>query len=130
MVLKIASKDIIHKSDLGGVVLNLTSAEEVEKCAQTMLTTIFSYNPKARIDGFILQPMIPLDHGFELFLGGIRDATFGPIVIFGAGGKAVEVINDKALALCPLTQKSALNLVKQTRIYAQLKGYRDKPLFP
>lgn len=130
LVLKIASKDIIHKSDVGGVALNLTSAEEVEKRAQNMVTIISSHNPQARIDGFILQPMIPLNHGFELFLGSIRDETFGPVVIFGAGGKAVEVINDRALALSPLTPKSALNLIEQTRIYAQLKGYRDQAPIP
>jgi len=130
LVLKIASKDIIHKSDVGGVVLNLASAEEVEKSAQEMLTTVFSHNPQARIEGFVLQPMVPLNHGFELFLGGIQDVTFGPAVIFGAGGKAVEVVQDKALALAPLTQKSALNLIEQTRIYAQLKGYRDQPPIP
>lgn len=130
LVLKIASKDIVHKSDVGGVVLNLSSPEEVEEKAQAMLDKIAAHQPNARIEGFILQPMIPQDHGFELFLGGIQDATFGPVVIFGAGGKSVEVVNDKALALAPLTQKSALDLIQQTRIYEQLKGYRDQPPVP
>ncbi len=130
LVLKIASKDIVHKSDVGGVVLNLNTPDEVEKSAEVMLTTISSRLSHARIEGFILQPMIPIDHGFELFLGGVQDATFGPVVIFGAGGKAVEVIKDKALALAPLTQKSALTLIEQTRIYAQLKGYRDQKSIP
>lgn len=130
LVLKIASKDIIHKSDVGGIALNLTNPEEVEKSAQTMLKTISVFQPQAHIDGFVLQPMIPIDHGFELFLGGVRDKTFGPVVIFGAGGKAVEVIKDKALALAPLTEKSARNLIEQTRIYEQLKGYRDQAPIP
>lgn len=130
LVLKIASKDIVHKSDVGGVVLNLSSPEEVEEKAQAMLDKILAHQPNARIEGFTLQPMIPQDHGFELFLGGIQDATFGPVVIFGAGGKSVEVVNDKALALAPLTQKSALYLIQQTRIYEQLKGYRDQPPIP
>ncbi|MBY0500656.1 MAG: acetate--CoA ligase family protein [Alphaproteobacteria bacterium] len=130
LVLKIASKDIVHKSEVGGVALNLNSPEEVEKSAHTMLTTVSHYFPQARNEGFILQPMIPLNHGFELFLGGIRDETFGPVVIFGAGGKAVEVIKDKALALAPLTKTSALNLIKRTRIYEQLKGYRDQKPIP
>jgi acetyltransferase len=130
LVLKIASKDIVHKSDVGGVILNLSTPEEVEESAQNMLKTVFAYQPQARIEGFVLQPMVPLDHGFELFLGGIRDKTFGPVVIFGAGGKAVEVVNDKALALAPLTEKSALDLIEQTRNYAQLKGYRDQEPIP
>lgn len=130
LVLKIASKDIVHKSEVGGVALNLNSPEEVEKSAHTMLITVSHYFPKARNEGFILQPMVPIDHGFELFLGGIRDETFGPVVIFGAGGKAVEVIKDKALALAPLTKTSALNLIKRTRIYEQLKGYRDQDPIP
>lgn len=130
LVLKIASKDIVHKSDVGGVVLNLTNPEEVEESAQNMLKTVAAYQPQARIEGFVLQPMVPLDHGFELFLGGIRDKTFGPVVIFGAGGKAVEVVKDKALALAPLTKKSARNLIEQTRIYEQLKGYRDQEPIP
>lgn len=130
LVLKIASKDIVHKSDVGGVVLNLTNPEDVEKSAEAMLKTVHTYQPQARIEGFVLQPMVPLNHGFELFLGGIRDKTFGPVVIFGAGGKAVEVINDKALALAPMTEKSALKLIEQTRIYEQLKGYRDQDPIP
>jgi len=130
IVLKIASEDIIHKSDIGGVILNLTNPEEVEKSAKKMLSVIATHNPQARIDGFILQPMIPLDHGFELFLGGIQDKTFGPVVIFGAGGKAVEVVNDKALALAPLSQKSAMDLIEKTKIYNQLKGYRDQDPIP
>lgn len=130
LVLKIASKDIVHKSDVGGVVLNLRNPEEVKESAETMIKTVHAYQPQARIEGFILQSMIPLDHGFELFLGGVRDKTFGPVVIFGQGGKAVEVINDKALALAPLTQNSARNLIEQTRIYKQLKGYRDQEPIP
>lgn len=130
LVLKIASKDIIHKSDVGGVVLNLETPENVGKSAQTMLKTISSHDPQAEIEGFILQPMIPIDHGFELFLGGVRDETFGPTIIFGAGGKAVEVVNDKALALAPLTKTSALTLIEHTRIYSQLKGYRDQAPIP
>lgn len=130
LVLKIASKDIIHKSDVGGVVLNLMNPEDVEKSAHVMLKTVATYQPQARIEGFVLQPMVPLDHGFELFLGGVQDKTFGPVVIFGAGGKAVEVIKDKALALAPLTEKSARNLIEQTRIYEQLKGYRDQEPIP
>lgn len=130
VVLKIASKDIVHKSDVGGVILNLRNPEEVKESAETMLKTVHTYQPQARIEGFILQSMIPLDHGFELFLGGIQDKTFGPVVIFGEGGKAVEVLNDKALALAPLTQITARNLIEQTRIYEQLKGYRDQEPIP
>jgi acetyltransferase len=130
LVLKIASKDIVHKSDVGGIALHLNTPEEVEESARKMLKTISAFQPQARIEGFILQPMIPLNHGFELFLGGIQDLTFGPVVIFGAGGKAVEVIKDKALALAPLTPQSAFQLIEKTRIYGQLKGYRDQESIP
>jgi acetyltransferase len=126
VALKISSTHIIHKSDVGGVALNLNSLEEVENSANKMLSSLAVSNPNARIDGFILQPMIQVKQGFELLLGSIRDSTFGPVVIFGAGGKAVELIKDKALILAPLNQKSALDLLQQTRIYDQLRGYRDQ----
>ena len=130
LALKATGEGIIHKSDLGGVILNLNSSQDVYEKAKKMQDLFTTYSPSISLQGFLLQPMLPLDHSFELFLGGIRDKTFGPMILFGAGGKAVELVKDRALGLVPLTRESAFSLMKQTKIYEQLKGYRDQKPIP
>jgi acetyltransferase len=92
-----------------------------------MLARIALAAPKARIEGFILQEMVQRPGAYELILGMAVDATFGPFVLFGQGGTAVEVIADKALALPPLNIRLAQSMIADTRIYRQLLGYRDRP---
>jgi acetyltransferase len=127
VVLKIFSPDITHKSDVGGVALDLASPDVVRATAEAMLLRVAAAAPKARLDGFIVQEMIRRPGAFELILGMAVDATFGPFLLFGQGGTAVEVIGDKALALPPLNMALARTMMSQTRVWRQLQGYRDHP---
>ncbi|HEY6022892.1 MAG TPA: bifunctional acetate--CoA ligase family protein/GNAT family N-acetyltransferase [Pseudolabrys sp.] len=127
VALKIRSPAIIHKSDVGGVALNLASAAEVEAAAQKMIENVIRAVPNARIDGFTVQEMIHRPGAFELIAGVTTDPTFGPVVLFGHGGTAVEIVRDKSLELPPLNTALAHSQVERTRIAALLKGYRDRP---
>ena len=125
--LKILSPDISHKSDVGGVRLDLQTPEEVAKAAQEMLQRVAAAAPEARIQGFTVQEMAKKPRGYELLLGAHADPTFGPVIVFGQGGTAVEIIADRAIALCPLNTRLAEDLIDRTRIARLLKGYRDVP---
>lgn len=124
-VIKIASPDISHKSDVGGVRLNLESDAAAEQAAVDMLARITAKLPKARIDGFTVEPMINRPDALETIVGMSVDQTFGPMLLFGAGGVAVEVLRDSALALPPLDMHLARQMIDETRISRLLKGYRD-----
>jgi acetyltransferase len=127
VVVKIQSRDIVHKSDIGGVRLNLTSEAHVRAAAAEILANARAARPDARIAGVIVQPMVLRPKARELIAGIADDPTFGPVVVFGYGGTAVEVISDKALALPPLDMKLAADLVARTRVARLLKAYRDVP---
>ncbi len=126
VALKILSDDISHKSDVGGVVLDLGNADAVHAAAVAMLERIKAVKPEAHIDGFTISPMIKRPRAHELIAGITVDATFGPLVLFGAGGTAVEVVADTSLALPPLDIKLARDLIAGTRIAKLLAGYRDR----
>ena len=126
-VVKIRSRDIQHKSDVGGVVLDLASPQAVQEAAAAMLARVARLAPQARIAGVTVHPMIRRPEGRELIVGLAEDPTFGPVVLFGRGGKAVEVINDRALALPPLDLGLALDLISRTRVSHLLREYRDVP---
>jgi acetyltransferase len=127
VVLKIMSRDIVHKSDVGGVVLNLTSAEAVRAATADILARAKKLRPEARIAGVIVQAMVLRPKARELILGLAEDPTFGAVIVFGRGGTAVEVINDKALALPPLDLPLARDLIERTRVSRLLRAYRDVP---
>ncbi|MEH2501563.1 acetyltransferase [Bradyrhizobium sp. AZCC 1578] len=127
VVLKIMSRDIVHKSDVGGVVLNLTSADAVRKATSEILARARSLRPEARISGVMVQAMVVRAKARELILGLADDPTFGTVVVFGRGGTAVEIINDKALALPPLDLQLARSLIERTRVSRLLRAYRDVP---
>ena len=127
VVIKILSPDITHKSDVGGVDLDIDGPEAAKASAEAMLARVAKAAPEARIDGFLVQEMVRRPRAYELIIGMAVDNTFGPFLLFGHGGVAVEVIADKGLALAPLNTALALEVIKQTRIYRQLKGYRDRP---
>jgi acetyltransferase len=127
VVCKILSRDIQHKSDVGGVRLNLATAPAVRSAAAEILDRARTVRPDARIAGVIIQPMIVRPQARELIAGIADDPTFGPVIVFGRGGTAVEVIDDKALALPPLDMKLAHDLVGRTRISRRLKAYRNVP---
>jgi acetyltransferase len=125
VVLKIMSRDIVHKSDVGGVVLNLTSADAVRAATADILARARALRPEARISGVIVQAMVVRPKARELILGLADDPTFGTVVVFGRGGTAVEIINDKALALPPLDLQLARELIERTRVSRLLRAYRD-----
>jgi acetyltransferase len=127
VVLKIMSRDIVHKSDVGGVVLNLTSAEAVRTGTTEILARAKALRPEARIEGVIVQAMIVRPKARELILGIADDPTFGTVIVFGHGGTAVEIINDKALVLPPLDLHLASDLIERTRVSRLLRAYRDVP---
>jgi acetyltransferase len=124
---KILSREIVHKSDVGGVRLNLTTAQAVRMAVAEIIANAKRIRPDANIMGVTLQPMIVRPKAHELIIGIADDPTFGPVVVFGTGGTGVEVINDKALALPPLDLKLAHDLISRTRVARLLRGYRDVP---
>ncbi len=126
VALKILSPDITHKSDVGGVHLDLASPAAVRAAAESMLTRTRAARPDARLAGFTLSPMVHRPDAHELIVGMSVDATFGPLVMFGAGGTAVEVIADTALALPPLDHMLARDLIGRTRVARLLAGYRNR----
>ena len=117
----------MHKSDIGGVQLGLTSEAAVRVAATDIMARARAAKPDARIAGVIVQPMIIRPKAQELIVGIADDPTFGPVIAFGQGGTAVEAIDDKALALPPLDLKMASNLIGRTRVSRLLKGYRNVP---
>lgn len=126
-VVKIHSRDIVHKSEVDGVRLGLASAEAVRDAAESILATARARRPEARIDGVTVQPMILKPHARELLVGMAVDPTFGPVIAFGHGGTAVEVIDDKALGLLPVDLGEARDLIGATRVARLLAGYRNVP---
>jgi acetyltransferase len=126
-VLKIRSPDITHKRDIGGVTLRLADGEAARKAAIAMLEQVKRAQPRARIDGFLLQPMVERQGAAELLVGLSSDAVFGPVIAFGQGGTAVEIVNDTALEFPPLNPLLARAQMARTRIWKLLQGYRGKP---
>ena len=127
VALKIQSPDIVHKSEVGGVRLDLGNENAVREAAADILRRARAAKPDARITGVTVFPMIVRPKARELIVGVADDPTFGPIIAFGQGGTAVEVINDKALALPPLDLELARRLIERTRVSRILKAYRNVP---
>jgi len=127
VAVKILSPDIPHKSDIDGVRLNLVSADAVREAAAGILQRARSARPDARIGGVLVQPTLLRPKARELIAGIADDEVFGPVIVFGRGGTAVDVIDDKALALPPLDLRLAHELIGRTRVSRVLKAYRDVP---
>ena len=130
VAVKILSRDITHKSDVGGVKLGLATKEQLRDAVATVMANARSARPDARIDGVMVQPMIVRAAARELILGITDDPTFGPVIVFGRGGTAVEIVKDKALALPPLDMNLANDLVSRTAVARLLQAYRDVPAVP
>ncbi|HCR48339.1 MAG TPA: acetyl CoA synthetase subunit alpha [Bacteroidetes bacterium] len=122
VVVKIHSHTITHKTDVGGVKLNLRDANSVRRSFQNIQSAV----PPDAFNGVAVQPMVRLD-GYELILGASEDSQFGPVLLFGAGGTMVEVFKDRALGLPPLNTVQAKQMIEQTKISLALKGIRGKP---
>lgn len=125
VALKVDSPDIMHKSDCGGVKLNLLSAQDVRKAYAEMMEQIKSHHPQAKISGVVVSSMAA--PGLELILGMNRDPQFGPVIVFGLGGIAVELFRDVSLRLLPLNQQQALEMLNEIKGAPLLKGFRGRP---
>jgi acetyltransferase len=127
VALKIRSPDITHKSDVGGVALGLNNADEVREAVEAMLARVQAARPEAGIEGILVQRMINRPGAVELLAGLSDDAVFGPVVVFGQGGTAVELVKDSAIALPPLNPLLARSQMARTRVWRLLQAYRGKP---
>jgi acetyltransferase len=126
VALKILSPEITHKSDVGGVALDLEDSFAVDAAANAMLKRLHQYRPHATLQGFTVQSMARRPSAQELIVGVTTDAVFGPVILFGHGGTAVEVIADRAVGLPPLNSVLARALIARTRVSKLLAGYRDR----
>ena len=122
LVLKIASQDVLHKSDIGGVVVNLKNVEEVERNYNKVLDSLKRIVPDARIGGVLIQKQ--LLEATHLIVGGVYDEQFGPAVMFGLGGVFVELFKDVSFRIAPVTETEAMEMVKEIKAYPVLSGYR------
>ena len=127
VALKIDSPDITHKSDVQGVVLNVTHAAAVRDCYSDMMATVRRLAPDARINGVTLQKKAGKRHGRELYIGVVTDPLFGPAITFGAGGTMIELINDRAVELPPLNLFLAQRLIGRVRSSGMLGEWRGAP---
>lgn len=125
IVLKIVSPDIIHKSDVGGVIVNLKDRRSVIEASSNILENVKHRAPGARVSGILVQKMVP--QGVEVIVGGLRDSVFGPVVMFGLGGVFVEVLKDVTFRITPIDEREALNMINEVKAKSILEGYRGQP---
>jgi len=125
VVLKIVSPDIIHKSDVGGVVVDLKDEKGVQNAYNQILKNVKKHNAEARIIGMLVQEMAP--PSTEVIVGAIKDPQFGPSVMFGLGGIFVEVLKDVTFRVAPITRDEACEMISEVKAYPLLKGYRNTP---
>lgn len=124
VVMKVVSPEIVHKTDIGGVVLNVNTREEVERNHEAILRKIRMTMPEAKILGVLVQQMVPL--GKEVIIGAVRDPQFGPLMMFGLGGIYVNFLRDVSHRLCPLTRSEAKEMIEETKAYTLLRGVRGE----
>jgi acetyltransferase len=127
VALKIVSPDLVHKSDVGGVMLDLRGATVVEHAAELMRERVGADAPEARLEGFTIEPMLAAPGRLELIVGASSRGDFGPMVLFGEGGSAVEVVGDTTLELPPLNSLLARRMIERTRVYRRMRGFRRVP---
>jgi acyl-CoA synthetase (NDP forming) len=123
VVIQIASPDILHKSDLDGMILNIQHNKSLWIAYTQILGEVMSSKPEARIDGVHIQRQVP--SGQEVIVSAVRDPQFGPLMMFGSGGVEVEGLKDVAFALAPLTQAEAWKMIRKTRAGRKLAGFRN-----
>jgi acetyltransferase len=126
VVVKLYSRTITHKTDVGGVKLNLQSGEDVRRAFEEIRRSVRDKHGEAAFQGVTVQPMIRLSDAYELIIGSSIDPQFGPVLLFGTGGQLVEVFKDRALALPPLNATLARRMMEQTKIFTALKGVRGR----
>ncbi|MCD6278097.1 MAG: acetate--CoA ligase family protein, partial [Desulfurococcales archaeon] len=125
-VAKVVSPDISHKSDVGGVILNIKNSEEAVKAYRQIMENVRKYVPRARVAGVLYQKMA--EPGYvEVIVGATRDPTFGPVIMFGIGGIFVEILKDVSFRVAPLEPKDAEEMIREIKTYKILEGYRGMP---
>ncbi len=124
-VLKIVSPDVLHKFDVGGVILNINNREDTKKAYNKILENVKKLKPNAKIRGILVQEMAP--SSTEVIVGSIKDPQFGPTLMFGFGGIFVEVLKDVAFRIAPITEEDAREMISEVKAYPILKGYRGQP---
>ena len=122
VVLKVVSRDILHKTEAGGVMAGLKNAQEVEDSFNEMIFDLSDHYATAKVEGFLIERMV--DKGVEVIVGGVRDAQFGPAVMFGIGGVIVELLKDVSFRLAPVTKEECLAMMEEIKAYPLLAGYR------
>ena len=125
VVLKIVSPDVIHKSDAGGVILNLKNIAEVKSAYHKILDNVKKYSPAAKIIGVMVQEMAP--QSTEVIVGAIKDSQFGQTLMFGLGGIFVELLKDVTFRVAPIAREDAREMVTKVKAYPLLTGYRNRP---
>lgn len=125
VVLKVVSQDVLHKTEAGGVMLDLNSREQVENGYGQIIGKAQAYNEKARIAGVLVQHMAP--KGVEVIIGGLRDSQFGPTVLFGLGGIFVEVLKDASFRVAPISDFDSRQMIREIHAYSILQGVRGHP---
>ena len=125
VAMKIVSPDILHKSESGGIKLNVSGAVEIRKAYESILENVASYNPKAKIEGVFIEAMAP--QGSEVIIGMRRDASFGPLLMFGLGGIYVELFKDVGFRIAPLTHDEAREMIMETKAGKIFEGFRGQP---
>ena len=127
VVMKISSQEITHKSDVGGVILNISSASELKKAFSEMMESVKKHKPEAKVEGVSIQKMVK-DYDYELIIGSKKDSILGPVIMFGLGGTEAEFFKDVAVGLPPLNQILARRVLERTKTYKLLsEGFRTKP---
>ena len=125
VVMKIVSPDVIHKFDVGGVLINLKTAREVESAFKKILENVKKHNPNAKIIGITVQEMAPAST--EVIVGAIKDPQFGQTLMFGLGGIFVEILKDVTFRIAPITEQEAREMIIEVKAYPLLQGYRGQP---
>ena len=125
VVLKIVSPDIVHKTEVGGVMVGLSSSDAVESAYQRILGNVRSHRQDARIVGVLVQKMAP--EGTEVIVGSVNDPQFGPTILFGLGGVFVEILKDVSFRIAPLEERDAREMIREIKGYSVLGGYRGLP---
>ena len=124
VVMKIVSPDVVHKSDAGGVKLNIQNATQVGKAYSEIMAGVKKHYPKAKIVGVTVQKMAK--QGIEVIIGMTKDAQFGPVIMFGLGGILVEVLKDVSFRIVPMTRRDAGEMITEIKGFPILKGYRGQ----
>jgi acetyl-CoA synthetase (ADP-forming) len=125
VVLKVVSPDILHKSDVGGVIVDLKNRDDVRVGYRQILENVKKHAANARIVGMLVQEMAP--PSTEVIVGATKDPQFGPALMFGLGGVFVEILKDVSFRLAPITEDDAIEMMSEVKAYPLLKGYRNTP---